>query len=374
MTSSSQLQPPSPNPGLAQLRARIDSVDERILALLNERAKNAAEVGELKRTLQPEAPFYAPAREREVLARLASLNTGPFPTEALRPVFQEIMGACLSLERPLRVAFLGPEGTFSHQAAKYQFGLSVLSLPQGAIPAVFQAVERGQADYGVVPVENATEGAVDSTLDTFIESPLRIVAEILLPVDLALLVHHDMNLPQIRRVYSHPQPLGQSQRWLAAHLPGVTQIAASSTIEAARLAREDAEGAAIASDLAAKLFDLRVAAECIQDLSGNATRFLVLGRTAMAPTGKDRTSLVATVKDGPGALLHLLEPFAKRGLNLSRIQSRPTRRKAWEHAFFLDVEGHEQDEATASALVELREVTASVKLLGSYPQAQEVQR
>jgi len=354
------------------LRSRIDAVDERLLGLLNERARLAGEVGELKRALHPEAPFYAPTREREVVARLVALNPGPFPTEALRPVFQEIMGACLSLERPLRVAFLGPEGTFSHQAARYQFGLSVHALPQSAIPAVFQAVERGQADYGVVPVENATEGAIDPTLDSFLDSPLRIVAEILMPVDLALLTHHDLDLAQIRRVYSHPQPLGQAQRWLAANLPQAAQIAASSTIEAARMAREDPEGAAVASDLAAKLFDLRLAVESIQDLSGNATRFLVLGRTPMAPTGKDRTSLVATVTDGPGALLHLLEPLARHGLNLTRIQSRPTRRKAWEHAFFLDIEGSEQDEAMTQALEELRKVTSGLKLLGSYPQAQEV--
>ncbi len=374
MTISNSANVPSPDPGLSELRVRIDAVDERILGLLNERARHAAAVGELKRELQPGAPFYAPAREREVLSRLASLNPGPFPSEALRPVFQEIMGACLSLERPLRVSFLGPEGTFTHQAVKHQFGLSVHALPQVSIPAIFQAVERGQADCGVVPVENATEGVVDSTLDTFLESPLLITAEILLPVEQALLLRHDLELAQVQRVYSHPQALGQCQRWLARHLPNVAQVSAPSTAEAARLAHEDAEGAAVASELAAKLFDLRVAVECIQDLSGNATRFLVLGRTPTAPTGRDRTSLVATVKDGPGALLHLLEPLAKRGLNLSRIQSRPTRRKAWEHAFFLDVEGHEQDEVIAAALAELREVTASVKLLGSYPQAQEVQR
>jgi chorismate mutase/prephenate dehydratase len=347
-------------------------VDEQLLSLLNERARLAGEVGALKRDLHPEAPFYVPAREREVVARLVALNPGPFPTEALRPVFQEIMGACLSLERPLRVAFLGPEGTFSHQAARYQFGLSVHALPQSAIPAVFQAVERGQADYGVVPVENATEGSIDPTLDSFLDSPLRIVAEILMPVDLALLTHHDLELARVRRVYSHPQPLGQAQRWLAANLPQAAQIAASSTIEAARMAREDPEGAAVASDLAAKLFDLRLAVESIQDLSGNATRFLVLGRTSMAPTGKDRTSLVATVTDGPGALLHLLEPLARHGLNLTRIQSRPTRRKAWEHAFFLDIEGSEGDEPMTLALEELRKVTSGLKLLGSYPQAQEV--
>jgi chorismate mutase/prephenate dehydratase len=365
---------PSPSPapsGLPELRTRIDTVDERILGLLNERARLAGEVGELKRALLPEAPFYAPEREREVLHRLSSLNPGPFPGEALRPVFQEIMGACLSLERPLRVAFLGPEGTFTHQAVKRQFGLSVLALPQGSIPSVFQAVERGRADHGVVPVENATEGLVDSTLDTFLESPLRITAEILLPVEQALLLRHGLEFSDVRRVYSHPQALGQCQRWLSGHLPRAQQMTAPSTAEAARLAREDPEGAAVASELAARLFDLRVGAEAIQDLDGNATRFLVLGRTSRPPTGRDRTSLVVTVHDVPGALLRILEPLAREGLNLSRIQSRPTRKKAWEHAFFLDVQGHEQDEGLATALMELRKVAASVKLLGSYPQAQD---
>ncbi len=368
MTPSS----PSPAPtGLPELRSRIDAVDERILGLLNERARLAGEVGELKRALVPGAPFYAPERERQVVHRLAALNPGPFPGEAVRPVFQEIMSACLSLERPLRVAFLGPEGTFTHQAVKHQFGGSILALPQGSIPSVFQAVERGQADHGVVPVENATEGLVDSTLDTFLESPLRITAEILLPVEQALLLRPGGEWAQVRRVYSHPQALGQCQRWLAGHLPCASHVAAPSTAEAARMAREDPDGAAVASKLAAGIFDLRVAAESIQDLDGNATRFLVLGRAVTGPTGRDRTSLVATVQDGPGALLRLLEPLARRGLNLSRIQSRPTRKKAWEHAFFLDVQGHEQEEPLAEALAELREVAASVKLLGSYPLAQE---
>lgn len=372
MTTS--IQPQAADPALAELRAHIDDVDERILALLNERAGYAAAVGDHKRVLQPEASFHAPARERQVLSRLAGMNAGPFPTAAIRPVFQEIMGACLSLERPLQVAFLGPEGTFTQQAVKHQFGLSVHALPQASIPNVFLAVERGQADYGVVPVENATEGVVDSTLDTFLDSPLQITAEILLPVEQALLLRHDLELAQVQRVYSHPQALGQCQRWLAAHLPHAAQIAASSTAEAARLAHEDAEGAAVASELAAKLFDLKVGCECIQDLSGNATRFLVLGRTAMAPTGKDRTSLVVTVKDGPGALLQLLEPLARRSLNLTRIQNRPTRRRAWEHAFFLDVEGHAAEAPMAEALAELRQVAASMKLLGSYPQGEEVRR
>lgn len=374
MSSPSQPQNPPPPLGIEALRGRIDKVDEAILGLLNERAQLASKVGEIKRAAAPEAPFYAPVREREVIARVEALNPGPFPTQALRLVFQEIMGACLSLERPLRVAFLGPEGTFTHQAVKHQFGSSVMSLPQNAIGAIFSAVERGQADYGVVPVENATEGAVDPTLEAFLDSPLRISAEILLPVEHALLMRSELTLGQIRRVYSHPQALGQCQRWLAQNLPQAATVVASSTAEAARLAHEDGEGAAVASELAAGLFDLKVAAEAIQDLGANATRFLVLGKTPMAPTGKDRTSFVVTVKDGPGVLLSLLEPLARRGLNLTRIQSRPTRRQAWEYAFFFDLEGHEQDESVAGALAELKDVSSGVKLLGSYPRADEVKR
>ncbi len=366
--ASSSLRP------LPELRGCIDAVDEQILALLNERAKLANEVGEYKRTLLPGSPFHVPARERQILERLEGLNAGPFPKDAIRPVFREIMSACLSLERPLHIAFLGPEGTFSHQAVNTQFGLSVQAMPQASIPGVFQTVERGQADYGVVPVENATEGAVDPTLDAFLDSPLRIVAEILLPVDLALLMRHDLEISRIKRVYSHPQPLGQCQRWLATHLPQATTVVASSTTEAARLAREDAEGAAVASELASKLFDLRVTAEGIQDMGGNATRFWVIGGQPPPPSGRDLTSLLVTVKDQPGVLLHLLEPLARHGLNLSRIQSRPTRRKAWEYAFFLDLEGHEQDPAVAEALKELARVSSSVKLLGSYPKAEESNR
>lgn len=365
---------PTPHRELGELRALIDAVDERILGLLNERARLAEEVGGVKRRTNPSAPFHVPTRERQILDRMASLNPGPFPTEAVRQIYREIMSACLSLERPLRIAFLGPEGTFSHQAVKSQFGHSVQVMPQGSIPAVFQSVERGQADYGVVPVENATEGAVDPTLDAFLDSSLRIVAEILLPVDLALLMRQELSLAQVKRVYSHPQPLGQSQRWLASNLPGAVTVVASSTTEAARMAREDAEGAAVASELAAQLFDLKVAASSIQDLGGNATRFWVIGGNPPAPTGKDRTSLLVTVKDEPGVLLHLLEPMARRGLNLSRIQSRPTRRKAWEYAFFLDVEGHEQEPAMAEALAELVTASSSVKLLGSYPKAEENNR
>jgi chorismate mutase/prephenate dehydratase len=356
-------------PSLPGLRQAIDAVDNQMLDLLNRRAALAAEVGRLKVAAAPEALFHAPAREREVLARLEAENAGPFPPAAVRTVFQEIMSACLSLEKPLRVAFLGPEGTFTHLAARHQFGGSSQSLPQGTIQAVFQAVERQRADYGVVPVENATEGAVDTTLDAFLDSPLQICAEILLPVDQALLLRPGLDLGGVRRVYSHPQALGQCRRWLEAHLPGADRIEAPSTSEAARLAREDAEGAAVASELAADLFGLQVAETKIQDLAANATRFLVLGPNSAEPTGRDRTTLLAMAQDGPGALLRLLEPLARRGLNLSRIQSRPTRRKVWEYAFFLDVEGHAADALMAEALIELGAACASLKVLGSYPRA-----
>jgi len=360
--------PPDPQ-SLASLRQAIDAVDDEVLALLNRRAGLAAEVGRLKSEASPEVLFHAPKREREVLARLEAENGGPFPDAAVRTIFQEIMSACLSLEKPLRVAFLGPEGTFTHLAARHQFGGSSQALPQGTIQAVFQAVERSRADYGVVPVENATEGAVDSTLDAFLDSPLLICAEILLPVDQALLLRPELDLSGVRRVYSHPHALGQCRRWLEAHIPQADRIEAPSTSEAARLAREDAEGAAVASELAAELFGLRVAETKIQDLAANATRFLVLGPKSAEPTGRDRTTLLAMAQDGPGALLRLLEPLARRGLNLSRIQSRPTRRKLWEYAFFLDVEGHAEDPLMAEALVELQSACASLKLLGSYPQA-----
>lgn len=362
---------PSRPPHLPGLRQAIDAVDDQVLTLLNQRAGLAAEVGRLKAEAAPETPFHAPKREREILARLEAANPGPFPAAAVRTIFQEIMSACLSLEKPLRVAFLGPEGTFTQLAARHQFGGSCQSLPQGTIQAVFQAVERGRADYGVVPVENATEGAVESTLDAFLESPLRICAEILLPVDQALLMRPDLDAGSVRRVYSHPQALGQCRRWLEANLPQADRVEAPSTAEAARLAREDAEGAAVASELAAELFGLKVAEARIQDLAANATRFLVLGPKEAEPTGRDRTSLLVLAQDGPGALLRLLEPLARRGLNLSRIQSRPTRRRLWEYAFFLDVEGHADEPPLAQALEDLKPVCASLKVLGSYPRAGE---
>jgi chorismate mutase/prephenate dehydratase len=372
MTDSRDTRPPPRD--LGQLRALIDDIDARILALLNQRAAIASEVGEFKRASQPGGAFHAPAREREVLARLEAANTGPFPPEAIRAVFQEIMSACLSLERPLRVAFLGPEGAFSHQAVKHQFGLSAHPLAQRAIDAVFHAVEAHQADYGVVPVENATEGVIDATLDAFLESPLRIVGEILLPLELALLVHHGVEPAKVLRVYGQSESFRHVDGWLTAQLASASRVVASSAVEAARLAREDLDGAAVAPDVVAKLFDLEVAAQNIQDANSDATRFWVLGEKSPAPTGRDRTSLVVSVKNSPGVLLRVLDPLARRGIDLSRIESRRARKRVAEYVFFLDLDGHEQDGRVREALAEVEQVSAGLKLLGSYPKAEEIRR
>jgi chorismate mutase/prephenate dehydratase len=355
---------------LDDLRTRIDALDDRLLALLNERAALAAQVGEVK--AKERRAFFVPSREKAVVARLEAANPGPFPTASLRPVFKEVMSACRSLEQGLRVAFLGPEGTFTHLALKHQFGLSALGLPVGTVAAVFKEVEQGRADFGVVPIENSTDGAVTHTLDTFLESPLKISAEIILEVDQCLLGRPGLDLAAVERVYSHPQGLGQCRKWLEGNLSRAALVEAPSTAEAARLAREDAGGAAIASELAADLFDLTVLRARIQDLSENATRFLVLGRAQADPTGRDRTSLLVAAKDGPGLLFHLLQPFAEAGLNLTKIESRPSRRKAWENVFFLDVAGHATDPAVTAALAALAPLVETVKVLGSYPMAEAV--
>ncbi len=353
---------------LSNLRTQIDAVDDELLRLLNERAKLVEQVGALK--TQQDSAFYVPSREAAVLERLLINNPGPFPNQSIRPVFKEVMSACRSLEQGLRIAFLGPEGTFTHMAMKHQFGLSAWGLPVGSIAAVFAEVQKGAAHFGVVPVENSTDGAVTHTLDTFLDSDLKISAEIVLEVAQCLLVRPGLDLATIERVYSHPQGLGQCRKWLDANLPRATRIEASSTAEAARLAKEDMNGAAIASELAADLFDLAILRQRIQDLAENATRFLVLGTVQAEPTGKDKTSIMVTTQDGPGILLHLLQPFADASLNLTKIESRPSRRKPWENVFFLDVEGHQRDESVDRALNALRPHCEGVKVLGSYPRSE----
>jgi chorismate mutase/prephenate dehydratase len=350
------------------LRGEIDAIDDEILRLLNRRAAVVGEVAEAKAKMQ--AAFYVPSRERQIAERLSAANTGPFPTESIRAVFQEIFSACLSLEKAVRVAYLGPEGTFSHMAVKRQFGMSARATPMGTIPAVFEEVERGNADIGVVPVENTTEGVMNHTLDSFIESDLKISAEIALEVTLCLLARSGTELEQIEHVYSIPIAAAQVRRWLSANLPRATLIESRSTAEGARQAHDDARGAAVASELAAKLHDLQILRRNIQDRTHNMTRFLVLGRQEPEPTGRDRTSLLVTTRDEPGILYRVLGAFAQRGVNMTKIESRPSGRRPWEYVFFVDIDGHQRDAALAEALAAIRPDCELLKVLGSYPKAE----
>lgn len=354
---------------LTDLRGSIDALDDELLRLLNARASLVQAVGEAKRGAGHAGAFYVPEREHAIHARLAALNEGPFPTPALRPVFQEILSACLSLEKGLRVAYLGPEATFTHAAARRQFGLSAELLPERAAASVFQQVERGRADAGVIPLENSTEGMVASTLDTLMDSDLSISGEIILAVEQCLLLRPGLDPACVRRVYSHPHALGQCRAWLSTHLPSAEPIDCGSTAEAARMAKGDGAGAALASELAAPLYGLVVARHGIQDQRANFTRFLVVARHQPEPTGNDRTTLLLRAPDGPGALVGLLRPLADAGLNLSRIESHPTRKRAWDYAFFLDVDGHREDEALAAAIRALS-TRCDLRVLGSYPKAQ----
>jgi chorismate mutase/prephenate dehydratase len=361
---------PKDDAQLAAIRGQIDAADDEILRLLNQRAALVAKVADLKAAL--EVPFYVPSRERQISDRLSAGNPGPFPTEAIRAVFQEIFSACLTLEKKVRVAYLGPEGTFSHQAVKRQFGLSARATPMGTIPAVFDEVERGNADFGVVPVENTTEGIVHHTLDSFMESDLKVSAEIALEVNMCLLGRAGADLAQIERVYSIPIALGQCRRWLATNLPRATLVETRSTADAARQAHDDARGAAVASEMAARLYDLQVLRHKIEDLAYNMTRFLLVGRQQAEPTGRDKTSVLLVTRDEPGILFRTLGAFAQRGLNMTKIESRPSRRAPWQYVFFVDIDGHERDAAVAEALAEVRAACESVKVLGSYPKAESV--
>jgi chorismate mutase/prephenate dehydratase len=352
---------------LPELRQAIDSLDDEVLRLLNERARFVQEVGKLKAQLKQ--PFYVPERERQILERLQSMNAGPFPTEALRSVFSEIISACLSLEHPLRVAFLGPEATFTHMAARSRFGLSARYVPAATVAGVFTEVEKGLADLGVVPIENSTEGVVNSTLDVLIDSDLCITAEIATQVSQCLLTRSG-TLEGVQKVYSHPQALGQCRQWLSANLPSVAQIEVASTALAARLTRDDPVAAAVASELAGHLYDLKIAKRRIEDEVRNVTRFLVIGREPAPATGRDKTSILFSLKDEAGVLFKVLQPLSEAGLNLSRIESRPSRKKLWDYVFFIDVDGHASEPAVQEAILTLRQRCEFVKVLGSYARAE----
>ncbi len=350
---------------LAGLRAKIDAIDEQLLRLLNERAHCAQAIGHLK-----SGPIYRPEREAQVLARVAQSNPGPLQAQHVQQIFRNIMSACLALERPLSVAFLGPEGTFSQAATVKQFGAAATAVACASIDDVFRQVESEAADYGVVPVENSTEGAIGRSLDLMVESPLKVCGETLLRIHHNLLVRDGQTeLNAIKTVYSHAQSLGQCQEWLNKNLPGSARVPVASNAEAARRAANEAGSAAIAGEHAAQAHGLKVLRAHIQDQSQNTTRFLVLGRFEVAPSGKDKTSLVMSAKNRPGAMHDLLTPLAANGVSMTKMESRPSRTGLWEYLFFVDLEGHTQDEKVARALEQIRERALFVKVLGSYPAA-----
>jgi chorismate mutase/prephenate dehydratase len=353
---------------LNAIRERIDAIDAQLQELLNARAAAAHQIAEVKRAYDPEAFFYRPEREAQVLREVKARNSGPLGDEEIARLFREIMSACLALEQPLNIAFLGPAGTFTQAAALKHFGHSVRTLSMGSIADVFQEVEAGNCHYGVVPVENSTEGVVNHTLDMFLNSPLQICGEVTLRIHHNLLGSSD-DLQVVRTVYSHQQSLAQCRGWLDRHLPSVERQAVGSNAEAARLARDEPGTAAIAGETAAEIYGLRVLAGNIEDEPGNTTRFLVIGRQAVPPSGDDKTSLLLSTRNEAGGLHRLLTPLAQHGISMSRIESRPSRRGAWDYVFFVDILGHRDDPKVAAALTALRQEAGMYKELGSYPRA-----
>ena len=353
---------------LERLRDRIDTVDRALLDQLNERARLVRAVGELKRAAG--APVYEASRERSILAGLTAANAGPFPDAGLAPVFREIISATRSLEEPGRIAYLGPEGTFSHEAALRKFG-ELASL--GGVPSitdVFAAVEGGKSKLGIVPVENTTEGVITETLDALAEFDVTICAESVLRISQNLLSRSGC-LEDVRRVVSHPQPLAQCRRWLDGHLPDAERLETASTAIAARLAAEDDATAAIGSSVAAGVYSLHVVESSIEDRRDNSTRFLVIGKYQPPASGNDLTSVVFTIrKDEAGGLHRLIEPMARLGVNLTSIQLRPFKGKPWEYLFFLDLEGHHTEAAVTEALQIAGKVANSTRILGSFPRAE----
>ena len=353
---------------LSQLREQIDAIDDQILALISERASCAQQVAEVKRT-EGDASFYRPEREAQVLRHVMMKNQGPLDNEEMARLFREIMSACLALEQPVKVAFLGPEGTFTQEAALKHFGHSALAVPLGAIDEVFREVAAGAVNYGVVPVENSTEGMINHTLDTFLDSTLKICGEVELRIHHHLLVGPNTHPDRITRIYSHAQSLAQCRQWLDAHYPKAERVAVSSNADAAKRVIGEWNSAAIAGDMAAELYNLQKLSEKIEDRPDNSTRFLIIGRDAIPPSGDDKTSIIAAVRNEPGALHHLLEPFHRQGVDLTRVETRPSRTGKWTYVFFIDFEGHCDNPEVAEVLRELASFVADLRVLGSYPKA-----
>jgi chorismate mutase/prephenate dehydratase len=344
-------------------RKAIDKLDAQIVKLLNQRTRHVLQIGEIK--IKAGEAIYVPHRERAVLERICKLNEGPITHESLRAIYREIMSSALSLEKSMTIAYLGPEATFTHQAAIQKFGSSLLYSAQKTIPDIFTEVSKKRADYGVVPVENSTEGVVTHTLDMFVDSGLQIVAQIVLPIQYCLA--GDTTVKDAQRLYTHPQALGQCRGWVQRHLPQAELFETSSNARSAELAAAGGRAAAITGFLAAEKYNLKIIERDIQDFSANVTRFLVLGHQCGPPTGQDRTSVMFSIADAVGALYRALSPFRKYKLNMTKIESRPSKRKAWEYFFFVDCDGHMTDPNVAKAIVDLGHVCNFVKVLGSYP-------
>lgn len=358
---------------LEQIRVRIDSVDAQLHALINERARLAQQVGVSKHAAGHTVDFYRPEREAQVLRMALKRNqdeSGPLRDEEVLRLFREIMSACLAQQKALKIGYLGPEGTFTQQAVLKYFGHSVRPLPLASVPEVFHEVESGAADFGVVPIENSTEGTVNNTLDMFLTTPLKIIGEVELRIHQNLMGRMTM-LGDIRRVCGHPQSLAQCRGWLQEHMPTIERVPVSSNAEGARRARDEEGTAAIAGAAAAEVYGLNLLVPEIEDHPDNSTRFLVIGRKATNPSESDKTTLLvsAAKTDAPGALYRLLEPLAQHGISLTRIESRPSRRKKWDYVFFIDLDGHADREPLATALAELKRRASLFRIVGSYPKA-----
>jgi len=354
---------------LVGIRDKIDSIDTQILQLLSERARCAEEVAVTKRGAgEQDIKFYRPEREAQILRRVSDVNPGPLGSEKVTAIFREIISSCLALEQQIKVAYLGPAGTFTESAARKHFGAAVSTVPFTLIPEVFRQIEAGTADYGVVPIENSSGGIVSHTLDRFISSPLKICGEIQLAIHQNLMnVSKDMG--GVTRIYSHEQSLMQCRDWLDRNYPSVTRIAVASNAEAARLAAEDSTAAAIAGENAAKLYDLKIISPHIEDSPNNVTRFLVIGKDDVPESGNDRTSILISTRNRSGALYHLLKPLVHHGLDMTRIESRPAPDTHWDYFFFMDLNGHISSEAMQLALKDLEDEAEYVRVLGSYAKA-----
>jgi len=364
-------QPAATKIDIGSIRGQIDSVDEQLHALINRRAELARAVGISKHASGHIVDYYRPEREAEVLRMaLARNRNGSLRDEEILRLFREIMSACLAQEKPLKVAYLGPEGTYAQSAVLKHFGHSVRALPLASIDEVFQEVQAGNADFGVVPVENSTEGTVNNTLDRFLAASLHICGEVELRVQHNLMAR-DKDMKHVQRVCAHPQALGQCRGWLDEHMPGIDRVPVSSNAEGARRARDEKGTAAIAGAVAAEIYSLEILAQGIEDQSDNTTRFLVLGRKSLRPSGADKTTILVSASEtsGSGALFRLLEPLASNDVNLTRIESRPSRKKKWDYVFFIDLVGHAEDPHVAKALAQLKQRASLFRVLGSYPQA-----